>query len=53
MSVKYYHDDSNLEVDAILELADGRWAACEIKLSHDKVEEAAGNLLALERKLIA
>lgn len=51
-SVKYYHDDSNLEVDAILELADGRWAACEIKLSHDKVEEAAGNLLALERKLM-
>lgn len=50
--VRYYHDDSSLEADAILELADGRWAACEIKLSHDKVEEAARNLRALKRKLM-
>ena len=25
--VRYYHDDSNLEVDAIVELSDGRWGA--------------------------
>ena len=50
--VRYYHDDSGLEVDAILELADGRWAACEVKLSHDKVEEGARSLLRLRDKLL-
>ncbi|WP_296009931.1 ATP-binding protein [uncultured Adlercreutzia sp.] len=47
----YYHDDSGLEVDAIIEKADGNWAAIEIKLSQDKVDKAAKNLLRLERKL--
>lgn len=50
--LRYYRDDSGLEVDAIVELADGRWAACEIKLSHDKVDEAARSLLRLEAKLL-
>lgn len=50
--VRYYRDDSNLEVDAIIELADGRWGACEIKLSHSKVEEGAKNLLMLQKKLL-
>jgi uncharacterized protein len=31
-SVSYYRDSSELEVDAILKLWDGRWAAIEIKL---------------------
>lgn len=50
--VRYYHDDSGLEADAIIELADGRWAACEVKLSHDKVEEAARSLTRLRDKLL-
>ena len=49
--VKYYRDDSDLEVDAIIDRADGRWGAFEIKLSQDKVDEAAATLLRLERKL--
>lgn len=49
--VRYYRDDSGLEVDAIIELADGRWAALEIKVSEDKVPEAIENLQRLRRKL--
>ena len=50
--LRYYHDDSNLEVDAIIERADGRWGAFEIKLSSEKVEQAAGTLLRLRDKLL-
>ena len=51
-SVRYYHDDSGLEADVIIERADGRWAACEVKLSHDKVEDAARSLTRLQDKLL-
>ena len=47
----YYHDDSGLECDAIIELSDGRWAGIEIKVSEDKVETACKNLLRLKKKL--
>lgn len=50
--VRYYHDDSGLECDAIIELADGRWAGIEIKTSEDKVPEAAANLRRLKNKLL-
>lgn len=49
--VRYYRDDTGLEVDAIIELADGRWAAIECKVSEDKVSEAVENLLRLKKKL--
>ena len=49
--VRYYRDDSGLEVDAIVELADGRWAAFAIKTSEDKVPGAVDNLKRLKRKL--
>lgn len=49
--VRYYRDDSGLEVDAIVELADGRWAALEFKVSEDKVQGAVDNLVRLKRKL--
>lgn len=49
--VRYYRDDTGLEVDAIIELADGRWAAVEIKTSEDKVQEGVDNLVRLRRKL--
>ena len=45
--VHYYRDDSGLEADAIVEQADGRWAAIEVKLGEDKVDEAAAHLLIL------
>lgn len=50
--VRYYHDDSGLEADAILELADGRWSALEVKLSHEKVEDGARSLTRLRDKLL-
>ena len=49
--VRYYRDSDGLEVDAILELIDGRWAALEIKLSQSKVAEGVKNLLRLKEKI--
>ena len=37
--IAYYRDEKGLEVDVILELVDGRWAAVGIKLSDLKVME--------------
>lgn len=39
-----YRDSRGLEVDAIVETADGRWAAFEVKLGSGRVEEAAATL---------
>ncbi len=50
-SVRFYRDNKGLEVDAIVEAADGRWIAAEVKLSHHRVDEGAHNLLALRGKL--
>ena len=49
--VRYYRDDTGLEADAIIELADGRWAALEIKTSEDKVSEGIDSLKRLRKKL--
>lgn len=49
--VRYYRDDSGLEADAIVQLADGRWAAFEIKVSEDKVGEGVSSLKRLKKKL--
>lgn len=49
--VRYYRDSDDLEVDAIIELRDGRWAAIEIKLSENKVAEGVNNLLRLKNKI--
>jgi len=50
--VRYYRDSDNLEVDAIIELRDGRWAGIEIKLSENKVAEGVANLLRLKNKVM-
>jgi hypothetical protein len=42
--VLQYRDSHGLEVDAIVEVADGRWAAFEIKLGSGQVDTAAANL---------
>jgi uncharacterized protein len=52
-TVRFYRDNKGLEVDAIVEAADGRWIAVEVKLGHNRVDEGAANLLALRRKLSA
>lgn len=43
----YHYRDNNtgLEIDAIVEIADGEYGAIEIKLGSNKEEEAAANLL--------
>lgn len=50
-TVRFYRDNKGLEVDAIVEAADGRWIAIEAKLGHHRVDEGAKNLLALRGKL--
>lgn len=48
----YYRDDKGLEVDVIIELADGQWGAIEIKLSDLKAtDENASKLLAFRNKI--
>jgi predicted AAA+ superfamily ATPase len=49
--VLQYRDSHGLEVDAILEVADGRWAAFEIKLGHGQIDEAAANLQRFSRQI--
>lgn len=50
--VSHYRDSNGLEVDAIVELRDERWAAFEVKIGGEKnLEAAASNLLALQRKV--
>lgn len=43
--VLQYRDSKGLEVDAIVEGLDGSWAAFEVKLDQDRVDEAAASLL--------
>ncbi len=42
--VLQYRDNTGLEVDAVVETADGRWAAFEIKLGVGMVEQGAATL---------
>lgn len=49
--VRYYRDDSGVEADAIVQLADGRWAAFEFKVSEDKVEKGVVSLERMRRKV--
>ena len=49
--VFHYREKEGLEVDAIVEAADGRWAAFEIKLGERWVDDGARNLRRLARRL--
>jgi uncharacterized protein len=46
-----YRDNTGLEVDAILETGDGRWAAFEVKLGPAQVDDAAVSLLRLAERV--
>ena len=50
-NVFYYRDKLGHEVDAIIELTDGRWGAVEIKLGGHDEEKAAGNLLKFKKNV--
>lgn len=43
--VLHYRDNYGIEVDAIVETADGRWGAVEIKLGQGRIDQAAEGLL--------
>jgi len=47
-NVYHYRDKSGLEVDAVIQLADGRWAAAEVKMGMGEIEKACENLLRLK-----
>ncbi len=49
--VLQYRDSHGLEVDAIVEVADGRWAAFEIKLGPGQLDSAAANLKRFARQI--
>jgi len=42
--VYHYRDGSDLEVDAIVSLYDGRWGAAEVKMGTSEIDKAAENL---------
>lgn len=52
-SLRYYGDSDGLEVDAIIELRDGRWAALEVKLGETKVPDGVRNIERLRQKVAA
>ena len=49
--VYHYREKDGLEVDAIVETADGRWAAFEIKLGERWIEEGRKSLLRVAERL--
>lgn len=50
--VYHYRDEAGLEIDIIVELKDGGWAAFEVKLGGGKnIEQAAANLHSLAGKV--
>ena len=50
--VFHYHDNSELEIDAIVEMPDSEWGAFEIKLGEEQVETAAKSLLRMRDKMV-
>ena len=49
--VFHYRDSRGMEIDAIVEYADGTWGAFEIKLGIGAVDDAASNLLKFAAKI--
>ena len=49
--VLHYRDNTGLEVDAVVQAEDGRWAAFEIKLGAGRVDEGARSLLKFAERI--
>jgi predicted AAA+ superfamily ATPase len=47
----HYRDKDELEIDLIVSLNDGRWAAIEVKLGEHQADEAAANLIQFKNKV--
>lgn len=50
-NVFHYQDYNNKEVDAIIELEDGRWCAFEIRLGANQIDKAAADLVELKNTI--
>lgn len=48
----HYQDYNNKEIDAVIELKDGRWCAFEIKLGANQIDKAAVSLIELKDKIV-
>ena len=49
----HYQDYKNREIDAVIEMKDGRWAAFEIKLGANQIDAAAANLIKIRDEIAA
>ena len=49
----HYRDKTGLEADAVIVLADGRWAPIEVKLGSRQLDEAAAHLRRLRERVDA
>ena len=47
----HYQDYQNREIDAVIEMPDGEWAAVEIKLGAAQADEGAANLLKIDKEI--
>lgn len=47
----HYQDYANKEIDAVIELKDGRWCAFEIKLGANQIDKAAESLVSIRDKI--
>lgn len=47
----HYRDYKNREIDAVIENRDGSWCAVEIKLGANRIDEAAANLLRIQKEI--
>jgi len=50
-NVFYYRDKAGYEVDAIIELTDGRWGAVEVKMGSNEEDKAAEGLLRFKKNV--
>ena len=50
-SIYHYRDKLNREIDIVIQLSDGRWGAFEVKLGNSQIDEAANNLIKLQKIL--
>ncbi|MBO5178062.1 MAG: ATP-binding protein [Lachnospiraceae bacterium] len=48
----HYRDEKDNEIDAVIELPDGRWGAFEIKLGANQIDAAAKDLLKMKEIMV-
>lgn len=47
----HYQDYQNREIDSVIELSDGEWCAFEIKLGCNQIDDAAHNLIKIQKEI--